>query len=139
SFVLAQNGIVENVNALKAQLKKDGYEFFSETDTEVIVRLVEKKKKSTKSLEEAVRKAFKELKGRNTIIVLADNGDVIAARNGSPLVLGMSADKKELYFSSDVFSFAPHVENILVLNNGDMVVCRDGAFTVFDIASGKKL
>ncbi|HWP61203.1 MAG TPA: class II glutamine amidotransferase, partial [Candidatus Paceibacterota bacterium] len=64
SFVLAHNGIVENVDALKAMLKKDGYEFHSETDTEAIVRLVEKKQKTTKSLEEAVRRAFKELDGR---------------------------------------------------------------------------
>lgn len=139
SFVLAHNGIVENASALKAQLKKDGYEFHSETDTEAIVRLVEKKQKSTKSLEEAVRRAFKELKGRNTIIVLANDGDVIAARNGSPLVLGISKNERELYFSSDVFSFAPHVEQVLVLNNGEMTVCREKKFDVFTIATGKKV
>ncbi|RJQ33722.1 glutamine--fructose-6-phosphate transaminase (isomerizing) [Candidatus Parcubacteria bacterium] len=139
SFVLCQNGIVENVETLKKMLIKKGYEFISETDTEVIVRLVEEKRKKANSLEEAVRLAFKELGGRNTVIVLADNGDVIAARNGSPLVLGISKNEKELYFSSDVFSFAPHVENILVLNNGDLVVCRDRKFEVFAIASGKKL
>jgi glucosamine--fructose-6-phosphate aminotransferase (isomerizing) len=139
SFVLAHNGIVENADTLKVMLQKDGYEFFSQTDTEAIVRLVEKKRKTTKSLEEAVRRAFKELKGRNTIIVLATNGDVIAARNGSPLVLGISENKKELYFSSDVFSFAPHVSDILVLNNGEMAVCRDRAFTLFVIESGKKI
>src|SRR4029078_5861110 len=113
SFVLAQNGIVENVEGLKAALLKKGYAFVSETDTEVIVRLVEEKLKKAKLLEEAVRMAFKELTGRNTIIVLASNGDVIAARNGSPLVLGISKNKKELYFSSDVFSFAPHVTDVL--------------------------
>lgn len=139
SFVLAQNGIVENVETLKAALRKKGYAFISETDTEVIVRLVEEKRKKTRSLEEAVRQAFKELEGRNTIIVLAENGDIIAARNGSPLVLGISKDKKELYFSSDVFSFAPHVHDILVLNNGEMVICRDRAFAVLNIQSGKKL
>ena len=139
SFVLCQNGIVENVEELKKELIKRGYEFFSETDTEVIVRLVEEKRKRAKSLEEAVRLAFNDLEGRNTIIVLADNGDIVAARNGSPLVLGLSKNEKELYFSSDVFSFAPHVEKILVLNNGDMVVCRDRAFTVFAIDTGKKL
>ncbi len=139
SFVLAHNGIVENADELKVGLRQDGYEFFSETDTEAIVRLVEKKRKHTKSLEEAVRNAFKELEGRNTIIVLAANGDIIAARNGSPLVLGSSADEKELYFSSDVFSFAPHVADILVLKNGEMAVCRDKQFTTFNIESGKKI
>src|SRR3989344_4275475 len=95
SFVLCQNGIVENVESLKAMLITKGYEFFSETDTEVIVRLVEEKRKRAKSLEEAVRLAFNDLEGRNTIIVLADNGDI--------------------------------------------VVCRDRAFTVFAIDTGKKL
>ena len=139
SFVLAQNGIVENVESLKNTLIKKGYEFISETDTEVIVRLVEEKRKRAKSLEEAVRLAFKELDGRNTVIVLDTKGDVIAARNGSPLVLGISKNEKELYFSSDVFSFAPHVENILVLNNGDMAICRDRTFSVLSIDTGKKL
>src|SRR5579872_558628 len=86
SFVLAQNGIVENVEELRYELIAEGHSFISETDTEVIVRLVEEKRNRTKTLEEAVRSAFKELEGRNTIIVLAENGDVIAARNGSPLV-----------------------------------------------------
>ncbi|HEY4527117.1 MAG TPA: glutamine--fructose-6-phosphate transaminase (isomerizing) [Candidatus Paceibacterota bacterium] len=139
SFVLAHNGIVENVEMLKKQLVKKGYEFVSETDTEAIVRLVEEKRKRTKSLEEAVRLAFKELDGRNTIILLGTNGDVIAARNGSPLVLGISKNEKELYFSSDVFSFAPHVDKVLVLNNGEMAVCRAKKFSVFNIASGKKV
>src|SRR3989338_5233099 len=139
SFVLAHNGIVENVEELKQQLTKKGYGFISETDTEAIVRLVEEKRKRTRTLEEAVRLAFKELDGRNTIIVLDQQGDVIAARNGSPLVLGISKSEEELYFSSDVFSFAPHVEKVLVLNNGEMAVCREKKFSVFNIASGKKM
>ncbi len=139
SFVLAHNGIVENAEKLKKNLTKKGYKFVTETDTEAIVRLIEANRKHSRSLEEAVRLAFKELDGRNTVIVLADNGDIIAARNGSPLVLGISKNKKELYISSDVFSFAPHVSRILVLNNGDMAICRGRTFTVLAIDSGKKL
>ncbi|MFZ2886395.1 MAG: class II glutamine amidotransferase, partial [Minisyncoccia bacterium] len=88
SFVLAHNGIVENVDALKIELIKKGHSFETQTDTEAIVRLVEEKLKKQKKLSEAIRSAFKELGGRNTIIVLAKDGEVIAARNGSPLVLG---------------------------------------------------
>jgi len=139
SFVLAHNGIVENAQQLKTALEKDGYRFTTETDTEAIVRLVENKRKRTKSLEEAVRVAFRELEGRNTVIVLADNGDVIAARNGSPLVLGLSKGGSELYFSSDVFSFAPRVSRILVVNNGEMGVCRNKTFDVSSIENGRKL
>lgn len=138
SFALAHNGIVENAPELKAMLEKKGYQFVSETDTEVIVRLVEERRKKVGSLEEAIRLAFKELAGRNTVIALSKGGDIIAARNGSPLVLGI-APGPEMYFSSDVFSCAPHVRSILVIDNGQMVVCRDQAITLKRIDTGKSI
>ena len=72
SFALAQNGIVENYQNLKSKLQKKGYKFKTETDTEVIVRLIEEKLNSAKDLKEAVRQAFLVLEGRNTIIILSD-------------------------------------------------------------------
>lgn len=138
SFVLAHNGIVENADVLKSALMKKGYAFKSETDTEVIVRLIEDKRAKTKTLTEAVRAAFKELHGRNTIIVLARDGEVIAARNGSPLVLG-SKDDTELYFSSDVLSFAPYVTSVLVMENGQMVTKNRSGVKVTDITKGRTI
>ncbi len=138
SFILAHNGIAENASTLRVQLEKDGFEFVSETDTEVIVRLIEKKLLKAKSLEDAVRAAFLELEGRNTIIILATNGDIIAARNGSPLVLGIGKDK-DIYFSSDVFSFAPHVNSVLVLDNGEMIVYQKKMLVLSSIKTGKKI
>ena len=138
SFALAHNGIVENAPELKVKLEKDGYTFISETDTEVIVRLVEKKLLKSKSLEDAVQSAFKELAGRNTIIVLKNDGEIVAARNGSPLVVGVGT-AGDVYFSSDVFSFAPHVKSILVLDNGEMAVCSDAKVALFSIESGKSI
>ncbi len=138
SFVLAHNGIAENASELKTMLEKKGHEFHTETDTETIVRLVEEKHKKIKKLSEAVRAAFKELKGRNTIIVLAKDGEVIAARNGSPLVLG-TKDESELYFSSDVLSFAPYVSSVLVMENGQMVSKNGHGVQVMDIAKGTKV
>lgn len=138
SFALAHNGIVENVVELKARLIEKGYTFETETDTETIVRLVEDKKKKTKTLSDAVRVAFKELAGRNTIIVLAKDGEVIAARNGSPLVLG-TKDNSELYFSSDVLSFAPHVSNVFVMENGQMVSKHKSDIHVINIKNGSRV
>jgi len=138
SFVLAHNGIVENATTLKATLETDGYSFISETDTEVIVRLIEKKFRSTKNLDEAVRLAFKDLSGRNTIIVLAQNGDIIAARNGSPLVVGIGKSS-DIYFSSDVFSFAPHVQSVLVIDNGQMVSCHDKKIALSSIVTRRSI
>lgn len=138
SFVLAHNGIVENAQELKTMLQKKGHAFETETDTESIVRLVEDKRAKSNSLSEAVRAAFKELGGRNTIIVLAKDGEVIAARNGSPLVLG-AKDNSELYFSSDVLSFAPHVTSVLVMENGQMISKNGRGIQMRDIAKGGKL
>lgn len=138
SFVLAHNGIVENVDDLQDALRAKGYPFHSQTDTEIIVRLIEEKRASVDTLDEAVRLAFKELAGRNTVIVLARDGAIVAARNGSPLVLGFGT-AKELYLSSDVFSAAPHVKTIAVLDNGQMVSCAQGAVTVRDATTGKRV
>lgn len=136
SFVVAHNGIVENADDLRARLSKK-YDFVSETDTESIVHLIEEFRQD-RPIEEAVRLAFRELTGRNTIIVLTKDGAVIAARNGSPLVAGWS-ESGDVYFSSDVYSFAPHVDRVLVLENGQMVGYANREFTLMDAASGKKL
>ncbi|MBU1031775.1 glutamine--fructose-6-phosphate transaminase (isomerizing) [Patescibacteria group bacterium] len=136
SFCLAQNGIVENYQKLKKDLVRKGYKFESETDTEVIVKLIEEKLKGAKDLKEAVRKAFLELEGRNTIIVLAKQGKIIAARNGSPLVVGLNG--KEVFFSSDTLSFAPHVDRFVVVENGQMV-SWDNRLDLADVKSGKRL
>ncbi|MBI2019767.1 glutamine--fructose-6-phosphate transaminase (isomerizing) [Candidatus Daviesbacteria bacterium] len=136
SFVLAQNGIVENYQKLKSELDKKGYKFLSETDTEVIVRLIESKSQRVRDLKEAVREAFLELEGRNTIIVLTKDGQIIAARNGSPLVAGLNDG--EVFLSSDTLSFAPHVSEALVVENGQMVYWN-GKLTLLDIKSDKVL
>lgn len=137
SFCLAQNGIVENYAKLKQELIKKGYKFYTETDTEVIVRLVEDYLKKTKSLPQALRKAFLKLEGRNTIIVLTKEGQIIAIRNGSPLVVGING--KESFFSSDTLSFAPFVEDIVVVDNGQMAFFDEGKLKLIDIKSNKEI
>lgn len=136
SFALAQNGIVENYSKLKEQLIKKGYKFTTETDTEVIVRLIEDKLTKVKDLTEATRLAFLELTGRNTIIILTDTGKIIAARNGSPLVVGVNSE--EVFFSSDTLSFAPFTDHVIVVDNGQMVIF-DKKLQLWDIKSDKQL
>ena len=120
SFALAQNGIVENYEELKEKLIKKGYKFLSETDTEVIVRLIEKELVKTKNIRLAVSRAFKQLKGRNTIILITKDQEILAVRNGSPLVVGFGKD--QIYLSSDTLSFAPYTKKVLVVDNGQMVI-----------------
>ncbi|MCA9386133.1 glutamine--fructose-6-phosphate transaminase (isomerizing), partial [Candidatus Dojkabacteria bacterium] len=139
SFVLAQNGIVENYQKLKEQLKSLGHSFKTETDTEVIVRMVEEKLKDTDSLQDAVRKGFLELDGRNTIIVLSSDGEeVIAIRNGSPLVVGVG-DENEYFFASDTLSFADKTDKVAFIENHQMVVFSNGSLHLFDVKTGEKL
>lgn len=137
SFCLSQNGIVENYQKLQEDLSRKGYKFQTETDTEVIVRLIEDKLKTTKQLYEAVRLAFLDLKGRNTIIILSREGQIIAARNGSPLVIGIN--EKEIFFSSDTLSFAPHTKKMIVCENGQMAYSENGKIKLLDIKSKKDI
>lgn len=138
SFVLAQNGIVQNYLPLKKLLLKKGYTFTSETDTEVIVRLIEEKLKKTPSFKEAVQKAFLELEGRNTIIILRNSGkEILAARSGSPLVIGLNPKTKETFFSSDTLSFAPHASKMIVIDNGQMVYYTDNTLKLYDLKTLK--
>ncbi|MDP3974059.1 MAG: glutamine--fructose-6-phosphate transaminase (isomerizing) [Candidatus Daviesbacteria bacterium] len=142
SFCLAQNGIVENYQTLKNKLKKEGFKFKTETDTEVIVRLIEQKfsqqpGRLQRDILIAIREAFVALKGRNTIILLTKDNRLIALRNGSPLVVG--TNDGEIFFSSDTLSFAPHVKKALVVDNNQMVVSENGQIQLWDIKKGKKI
>ncbi len=135
SFVLAQNGIVENYRQLKDFLTKEGYEFSTQTDTEVIVKLIEYYLKKMKGFEKAVVSAFKKLKGRNTIIILTNENKIIAIKNGSPLTVGLK--KGEWFFSSDTLSFSDKTKRAIILEDGQMVIFDDSGLIIKDLASQK--
>lgn len=138
SFVLAQNGIVENYQELKAELSERGYKFENQTDTEVIVHLVEEKLKEVNDIKLAVRKAFQELKGRNTIILLkGDEDHVLAVRNGSPLVIGVG--KGEYFFASDTLSFADKTDKVIFMNDFEMVEYKNGDVTLSNVRTDEVL
>ncbi len=152
TFALAQNGIVGNFAELKKELTAKGYRFTTETDTEVIVRLVEEMLKKGGALVEAVRRAFTKMEGRNTIIVLTKDGTIITARNGSPMVIGLDYGKegrekknpdlsmlKNIYFSSDTLSFAGAATHIVVLDNGQMAVSDGSTLEISSMKTGKKV
>lgn len=136
NFVVAQNGIVENFEQLRSILTKKGHKFETETDTEVIVRLIEERLKLKRDLREAVRLAFLKLAGRNTIIVLSDDSKIIACRNGSPLLVGTNS-QKEIFFSSDTLSFANLATKMVIVENMQMVESDGAKVSVFNIKNGK--
>ncbi len=125
SFVIVQNGIVENFSELKSFLLKRGFKFVSDTDTEAILHLIEDEHIKEKDFIKSAQNAFNKLEGRNTVIILKKDGCIIAFRNGSPLVIGISEKNNDIYFSSDTLSFSPYVDKTITLENGQMAVCNN--------------
>ena len=87
----------------------------------------------------SVRSAFLKLEGRNTILVLTHAKEIIAARNGSPLVIGLNPKTNETYFSSDTLSFSKNASKFIVVDNGQMVTSSKGKIEISEIESGKKV
>ncbi len=138
SFALAQNGIVDNYKELKNLLIKKGHLFKSQTDTEVIVRLIEEELKKTEDLRTAIQVAFSKLKGRSTIIILTKDNQILAARNGSPLVIGVNQETGEFYFSSDTLSFASFAQKTIVVNNGELAHLN-GQLKIYNIRNNHEI
>jgi len=119
NFALVQNGVLENYQELKEQLQKSGYKFQTETDTEVIVALLEKECQRKIELEQFT-KVIKKLAGRNTILLLTKNGEVWVYRQGSPLIIGQN-EKNNYFFSSDLASISHDAKSYYVMENQEIV------------------
>ncbi len=130
-FALVHNGIIENYAALRERLQQKGYRFRSQTDTEALVHLIDDVRKATGlPLEEAVRQALTQVVGTYGLaIVSAEDPDLlIAARNGSPLILGVG--EGEYFIGSDAAPLVEHTRQVVYLNDGEMVVVRRGGYEV---------
>jgi len=129
-LALVHNGIIENYMVLKRALKAAGHRFTTETDTEVLVHLIEEHLKRGLKLEKAVGAALRMVEGTYGIAVVSadEPGVVVGARNGSPLVVGVSDG--EYYLGSDVAPIVEHTRQVVYLDDGEMVVLSpDGIHT----------
>jgi len=130
-FALVHNGIIENHNALRVHLQQKGYTFCSQTDTEVLVHLIDDVWKETDlPLERAVAQALTQVVGTYGIALVsaADPDLLIAARKGSPLILGVGDG--EYFIGSDASALVEHTRQVAYLNDGEMVIVRRGGFEV---------
>lgn len=136
-LTLVHNGIIENYGLIKAALEKEGHVFKSETDTEVLVHLIEEiQKRENLSIEEAVRLALTRVVGAYAIVVM-DNEDpdkLVAARKASPLVIGIG--NGEYFLASDATPIIEHTKKVVYLNDEEIaVVTRNGDLQIKTIGN----
>ncbi len=129
---LVHNGIIENHDELRAALQAKGYEFLSQTDTEVIAHLVDSLYNG--DLFEAVKAAIVQLHGAYAIAVFHKDEPhrVVGARAGSPLILGVGKEHSETFLASDAMALAGVTDQIVYLEEGDMVDIQIGKYWVQD-------
>ncbi len=136
-LVLIHNGIIENYNSLKEELRKRGYTFYSETDTEVLVNLIEDALiQNNTTIENAVRIALNKVVGAYAIALL-DNQQpnlLVAARKSSPLVIGLG--ENEFFVASDASSIIEYTRNVIYLDDNEYVVLdRKGTYEIKDLSN----
>ena len=129
-FSVVHNGIIENYVSLREELTEKGYRFQSQTDTEVIVHLLELY--YTGDFKEAVMRAISRLTGSYALGVLCADcpGTIIAVKEASPLILGVGVG--ENYFASDVTALVSHTRNAIYLDDGEFAQLTPQGITVFD-------
>ncbi len=128
-FAIIHNGIIENYAVLKKRLLAKGYVFESETDTEVLAHFIDDVQKETGlPFAEAVRQALTQVDGAYGLVAISEDepDQLVVARNGSPLLLGVGED--EYFVGSDASPFIEYTRNVVYLNDGEMAIVRaDGA------------
>lgn len=137
NLALVHNGTIENYSVLKEALMQHGYEFVSETDTEVVVQLIEYIMQINKcSLFDAVKEAAKQVVGAYAIAVIEKSNPnrIIAARQSSPLVIGVGED--DFFLASDATPIIEYTNKVVYLNDGEIaVIDRNEGLNVYDINS----
>jgi glucosamine--fructose-6-phosphate aminotransferase (isomerizing) len=135
-FALVHNGIIENAGVLRRKLKERGHTFTSETDTEVLIHLIEEvydsgDGRAHESLERAVEAALSQVEGTYGIAVVStrDPEKIVAARLGSPLLIGVGTEG-ETFVASDAAAVIAHTRDVVYLDDGDMATITRGGYTV---------
>jgi glucosamine--fructose-6-phosphate aminotransferase (isomerizing) len=132
NIAIIHNGIIENYEELREDLKKNGYEFTSDTDTEVAAHRVDLHRKKSDDIVEAVRKTVAELEGAYALVVMSadDPEKLVLARQGCPVVIGLGVD--ENFVASDVAALLPVTRKFQFLDEGDVALVERNNVTIWD-------
>jgi len=133
-IALVHNGIIENADVLRSQLEKEGYVFRSETDTEVVVQLVDYLWRDGDALEDAVAAALRQVEGAYGIAVISsrDPGKIVVARHGSPLLIGVGQNG-EMLAGSDAAAVIGLTREVVYLDDGDYAVLTADGYRTFQL------
>jgi glucosamine--fructose-6-phosphate aminotransferase (isomerizing) len=129
-IAIVHNGIIENFEELKKKLEEEGYNFKSETDSEIIANLLQKYYEETNDVKETVLKTVSEIKGHYAFVAMFENGQLAAARFHEPLIIGVGHD--DFFLSSDVLGFIEFTDDAIYLENGNFVILDKNKFQILD-------
>ncbi len=134
---VVHNGIIENAAVLKDRLRDQGFTFQSDTDTEVVVHLIDASLEDGMPLEEAVAAALEQVVGAYGIAVISsrDPGKLVAARHGSPLLLGIG-EKGEYLVGSDAAAVVSHTRDVVYLDDGDYATLDESGYRTYHLGRG---
>jgi glucosamine--fructose-6-phosphate aminotransferase (isomerizing) len=138
TLALVHNGIIENAGVLRTTLTKRGHVFRSETDTEVLVHLVEELHTQDRSLVDAVAGALRQVEGTYGIAVVSgrEPDTIVAARRGSPLLVAIG--NGENFIASDASAVLAHTRSVVYLDEGEIAEVRPGDYRILDLAAVEK-
>ena len=129
-IAIVHNGIIENFAELKKQLENEGYNFKSETDSEIIANLLQKNYESTKNVKETILKTVSEIKGDYAFVAMFENGQLAAARFHEPLIVGIG--QENVFLSSDVLGFIEYTDNVIYMKNRNIIILDKKDFQILD-------
>ena len=129
-IAIVHNGIIENFEELKNNLTSNGYEFQSETDTEVVANLIQQNFENSSDIKSTILKTISQIKGHYSFIVMFDDGTLAAARFHEPLIIGIG--KNSYYPSSDVLGFIEKTDDAIYIANENFLIINDSGLHIFD-------
>ena len=129
-IAIVHNGIIENYQELRAELRSEGYRFRSETDSEIIANLLQKRLEETGSIRQALLFTVSKLTGNFAFIALFKNGTLAAARYREPLIIGVG--RGDYFLSSDVLGFAEYTDDAIFLGDQEAVIIDPSSMEIFN-------